>query len=170
MGREDTMDPRIESALAELDGVHNDVVEFVRGCDEREWREMTVEGWPVGVVAHHIAVGHVKVIGWLDHLRRGEAVPGDPASHDEGNAQHAAEFDATTREQTLGDLEANKLRLGEYLTGIRPEEMSREAVHGPAGGVVISVERMMRATGGHARAHLANMREVVERDAEERAS
>src|SRR4051794_2936442 len=146
------MDPRIEDARAELDGVHAEVVEFVRGCDEREWRKLTtVEGWPVGVVAHHIAVGHVKVIGWLDHLRRGEAVPGNAASHTEGNAQHAAELDSTTKDQTLDDLEANEARLSEYLAGITPEEMSREAVHGPAGGIVMSVERMVRATGGHAR-------------------
>jgi hypothetical protein len=165
------MDPRIETALTELDEVHAEVVEFVRGCDEREWRELTtVEGWPVGVVAHHIAVGHILVIGWLDHLRRGEAVPGDPSGHDEGNARHAAEFDRATKQQTLDDLQANKARLVEYLAGITPEEMSRQAVHGPAGGVVISVERMVRATAGHPRAHLANMREVVERDAAERAS
>ena len=165
------MDPRIEQAVAELDDVHAEVVEFVEGCDEREWRELTtVEGWPVGVVAHHIAVGHVKVIGWLDHLRRGEPVPGNGASHDEGNAQHAAEFRSTTKRQTLDDLETNAARLREYLQGISSEEMPREAEHGPAGGVVISVGRMVGATARHPRAHLANMREVVDRDAAERAS
>jgi hypothetical protein len=51
------MNERITQALAQFDEVHADVVEFVRGCTEHDWRERTtVEGWPVGVVAHHIAV------------------------------------------------------------------------------------------------------------------
>ncbi|HEY7280584.1 MAG TPA: DinB family protein [Actinomycetota bacterium] len=156
------MDPRIEQALAQLDEVHVEVVEFVRGCDEREWREVsTVEGWPVGVVAHHIAAGHEKVIEWLDHLRRDEAVPGNGDTHDEGNAHHAAEFASTTKQQTLDDLETNEARLRQYLQGITAEEMSREAVHGPAGGVVISVERMVGATARHPRLHLEHMRDAV---------
>jgi len=162
------MDPRIEQAVAELDEVHAEVVEFVLGCDEREWRELTtVEGWPVGVVAHHIAVGHLMAMGWIDLLRRNEPVPGNPDTHDEGNAEHAAEFDSTTKQQTLDDLEANKERLREYLMGIQPDEMANEAEHGPAGGVVISVERMVGATARHPRMHLENMRATVASDQEQ---
>lgn len=156
------MNQRIEQAVQELDEVHAEVVSFVRACDEREWREVsTVEGWPVGVIAHHIAVGHTAAIRWIDHLRRGEAIPGDPDSHDEGNARHAAEFASTTKEQTLADMESSAARLREYLLTIPVEELRREAEHGPAGGRVISVERMVLATARHPRMHLENMRAAI---------
>jgi hypothetical protein len=164
------MDPRIEEALAQFDEVHADVVVFVRDCTERDWRERTtVEGWPVGVVAHHIAVGYTTAMGWIDHLRRSEPVPGNEDTHDEGNALHAAEFASTTKGRTLADLEANAARFREFLVGITAEEMPREAEHGPAGGHVISVERMVGATARHPRAHLDNMIAAVSGD-EERAS
>jgi hypothetical protein len=164
------MDSRIEEALAQFDDVHADVVEFVRGCDEREWRELTtVEGWPVGVVAHHIAVGYVTAIGWIDHLRRSEPVPGNEDTHDEGNALHAAVFASTTKDQTRADLEANAALFRQFLVGVSSEEMPRKAAHGPAGGVVISVERMVAATARHPRAHLDNMIAAV-RSHQERAS
>lgn len=160
------MDPRIEQALRAFDETHADVVSFVRACDEREWREVTtIEGWPVGVIAHHIAVGYETAIRWIDHLRRGEAVPGDEESHDAGNARHAAEFSSTTKGQTLADLESGAVRLREYLTTIKVEEMPREAMHGPAGRV-ISVERMVGATARHPRMHLESMRGAVEGGAE----
>jgi hypothetical protein len=165
---EDAMDPNIEEALRQFDEVHAEVVAFVRGCDEHDWRERTtVEGWPVGVVAHHVAVGYTTAMGWIDLLRVGEPVPGNPDAHDEGNARHAAEFDRTTKEQTLTDLEANAATFREFLFRIEPEEMTREAPHGPAGGHVISVGRMVRATAGHPRLHLENMRRAVEADAEQ---
>jgi len=168
---EDPMDERISEAVRQFDEVHAEVVAFVLACDERDWRERTtVEGWPVGVVAHHIAVGYTTAMGWIDHLRAGEAVPGNPEAHDAGNAEHAAVFDQTTKAETLADLEANAATFREFLVRIEPDELSSEAVHGPAGGVVISVERMVRATAGHPRLHLEHMREAVAADDAEVAS
>ena len=165
------MDERVEEALRQFDGVHAEVVAFVRECDERDWRERTtVEGWPVGVVAHHIAVGYTTAMGWIDLLRRGEPVPGNPDSHDDGNARHASDFDRTTKDQTLADLEANGTVFREFLVGISADELPMEAVHGPTGGVVISVERMVRATAGHPRFHLDNMRQAVSGADAEQAS
>jgi len=161
------MDPQISEALLQFDEVHAEVVAFVSDRNEHEWRERTtVEGWPVGVVAHHIAVGYTTAMGWIELLRVGEPVPGNPDSHDEGNARHAAVFDRTTREETLADLEANAAIFREFLAGISADELPMEAVHGPAGGVVIGVERMVRATAGHPRVHLENMRQAVATDAE----
>jgi hypothetical protein len=162
------MDPRIEQALTQFDEVHAEVVAFVRACDEHEWRELTtVEGWPVGVVAHHIAAGYTTAMGWIELLRVGEPVPGNSDSHDDGNARHAAEFASTTKEQTLADLETNAAAFREFLAGISADELPMDAMHGPAGGVVISVERMVRATAGHPRFHLGNMRQAVSADAEQ---
>jgi len=156
------MDEVISEALGQFDEVHVEVVAFVHACDEHDWREVTtIEGWPVGVVAHHIAVGYTTAMGWIDHLRVGEPVPGNSDTHDEGNAQHAATFASTTKQQTLDDLEANAARFRSYLVGITAEELPNEAAHGPAGGVVISVERMVRATARHPRLHLEHMRDAV---------
>jgi hypothetical protein len=162
------MDERISEALRQFDEVHAEVVAFVRACDEHDWRERTtVEGWRVGVVAHHIAVGYTTARGWIDHLRIGEPVPGDPDSHAFGNAEHAAVFDRTTKEETLHDLESNAAVFREFLVRIQPGEMEKGAEHGPAGGHVITVERMVRATAGHPRLHLENMRTAVEVNTEQ---
>jgi hypothetical protein len=111
----------------------------------------------------------VTVIGWIEHLRRGEAVPGDSDSHDEGNARHAAEFDSTTKEQTLADLEANAATFREFVVTLSPEDLASEGVHGPAGGVVMGVEGLVGASARHPRFHLNNMIAAVA-EGEERAS
>src|SRR3954466_13885834 len=165
---EGAMDRRIEEALRQFVEVHAEVVAFVRDCDEHDWREAdTVEGWAVGVIAHHIAAGYATAIGWIDRLRIDEPIPGNGDTHDEGNARHAAEFASTTRQQTFDDLERNAAEFREYLVGITADELPRQAVHSPAGGVVISVERMVRATAGHPRLHLEHMREAVRREKEQ---
>jgi hypothetical protein len=156
-----------EGFAKQFEAKAQEVTSTVERISDADWKKVTAsETWPVGVVAHHIAAGYTKAMGWIDLLRRGEPVPGEPGTHDEGNADHAAKFGSTSKAQTLADLEANAATFRAYLAEIRADELPNEAVHGPAGGVVISVERMVRATAGHPRLHLEHMREAVAADAD----
>ena len=49
--------------------------------------------------------------------------------------RHASEFDRTTKDRTLADLEANAAIFREFLVGISANELPMGAVHGPAGDV-----------------------------------
>src|SRR3954467_6413693 len=79
----------LEGIIASLRSSNEAAVELVSVLDHEQWRRRTpAEGWPVGVAARHIALGHRQFVGWVDAMVAGRPVdPGDP---DAVNARHAA--------------------------------------------------------------------------------
>ena len=64
------------TALADdFSAANAEAMDFVRRCTAAEWT-LTVPGeeWPVGVVLHHIAVGHGHGARWLHDMASGEGV------------------------------------------------------------------------------------------------
>jgi hypothetical protein len=141
---------------------NDELIAFVESCDDAAWKA-TVPGdeWSVAADAHHCAVGHRTAMGWIEHMRRGDDVPGSRATHDEGNANHAEEYAEVGREETVALLRANGAEAARFLRGIRDDELAAQSTHGPAGGVTLSVAQMAAAFPGHVLAHLARMRVAV---------
>src|SRR5690242_4646600 len=80
----------LEEMAAALRASNDAAVELVSGVDDEAWRRTTpVEGWPVGVAARHIALGHREFVGWVERMLTGSPV--DPGDVDAVNARHAAE-------------------------------------------------------------------------------
>ncbi len=81
---------------------------FAQACDEREWAlSVPGEGWPVGVVLHHIAEGHAHGARWLQDMARGEGVTETAADVDRVNAVHAVRAEAVGPAETVALLEVN---------------------------------------------------------------
>ncbi len=76
-----------EQMAGDFDAANDEAIAFVESCTEGHWTAMVSgEDWPVGVVVHHIAVGHLQMIDWLGRARCGDAITKSAAEIDSDNA------------------------------------------------------------------------------------
>jgi hypothetical protein len=59
------MDQRAKNLAKRRRRFTDDVISFIEGCSEKNWRKVlaTKEEWTVGVTARHIGAGHFNAIG-----------------------------------------------------------------------------------------------------------
>jgi hypothetical protein len=134
----------------------------VRGCTESEWKTAVPgEGWPVGVVLHHIAVGHGHGVRWLQDMTGGEGVAETAEDIDRDNALHAVRMEAVGRDETLALLERNGALLQSFLRALSDDELDRTAPFGPAGGRAFPVEALAAVCARHTREHLGHARDAL---------
>jgi hypothetical protein len=150
-------------ALADdLAAANAEVMAFVGGCTDAEWNTaVPEEGWPVGVVLHHIAVGHGHGVRWLRDMASGQGVTESAEDIDRENADHAVRMEAVGPDETLALLEQNGAQLEATLRALSDEDLARTAPFGPAGGRVMPVEALAAVGARHAREHLGHARGAV---------
>jgi DinB family protein len=151
------------TALADdFSAANAEAMDFVRRCTAAEWTvAVPGEEWPVGVVLHHVAVGHGHGVRWLHDMASGEGVTDTAEGIDRENAVHALRMATVGRDETLALLEQNGTRLEAALRALRDEELDRTASFGPAGGRAMPTEALAAVAARHTREHLAHAREAV---------
>jgi hypothetical protein len=148
---------------AELETANDEAIAFVASCGDGQWTTMVAgEDWTVGVVLHHIALGHQQMIDWLGHLRRGEAIVKTAAEIDDDNARHAVEFADVSRRQTIEALRSHGAALAQLLGGLQPDELTRAASFGPGNGMAVTAEQLAPVAARHCLSHLAAARGALE--------
>jgi hypothetical protein len=153
----------IEARTQELLAASADFVGFVRSCTADEWqRTCAEEGWPVGVVAFHVARGHAVVRGWLQSLREGRDVTLTPAALDADNAAMASEAQSVTQSDVVELAEHNIEDLARFLRTLSDADLAMSARFGPGGGDEVSVGRLA-GSRGHLDRHLASIRATLAR-------
>lgn len=153
---------RAEDLAAQLEAINDGVMAEVSASGEEAWRRVTEnEGWPVGVVAHHIASVQRFFAGVLAGLASGARAPAlSNADVDENNARHAREFAGVGRPETMVALRVNSAELLEVIRGLSDDDLARTAliVDGQelTGAQVIELGLI-----GHLREHLASMQATI---------
>ena len=67
------MTTRAEHLTAQFQALNDEVIATVTGCTDAQWRQPCAgEGWPVGVVAHHIGAVQQAYAGMVETLAVGE--------------------------------------------------------------------------------------------------
>jgi hypothetical protein len=147
----------------EMIDANAEFVAFIETCSDEEWSRVTTsEGWPVGVVAHHVAGGHEVAAGWIRTIRGGSDVPGSPEAHDAGNHAKADEVAGISRDEVVDLANRNVAALVELLRSLDEEDLKKTGKFGPAGGRDMSVDRLAGARG-HLDGHLGSIRTAVGR-------
>ena len=144
------------TALADdFSAANAEAMDFVRRCTATEWT-VTVpgEGWPVGVVLHHVAVGHGHGVRWLHDMAAGDGVTDTAESIDGENAVHALRTATVGQDETFALLEQNGTRLEAALRVLSDEELDRTAPFGPAGGRAMPTLALAAVAARHTREHL----------------
>jgi DinB family protein len=148
----------LEEIVAGLRSSNDAAVELVSGLDEDQWRRVTVgEGWPVGVAARHIALGHRQFVGWVDRMVAGRPV--DPGDIDAVNARHALAGIVATPDEVAHLLRVEGDAAVAALTSLSPEDVAGEVDFGGGRRPRIA---LLGASVRHVDVHLASIRASVE--------
>ena len=123
----------------------DEVIKTVEALTEEQWRLKTAdEGWPVGVVAHHLVAGSgIEQIEWV---LSGHTTPfwADMSDLDAENAQHAGDFADCTKEETLDLLRGVSSRIEEVLGELTDEQLKLRDV--TVGGGPTTIEQFILIT------------------------
>jgi hypothetical protein len=149
---------------AQIEAANDELIAYVESCSDEDWAKTCEgEGWPVGVVAHHIAWGHHIAAGWIRTLVAGHQIPGSPEQHDAGNAAAAAEAIGITRDEVIALARQNIVELADVVRSLTEDDLAKTAAFGPGGGFEMSVGRLAGARR-HLDHHLGSIRTAVGRE------
>jgi uncharacterized protein (TIGR03083 family) len=147
----------LEEIVARLRSSNEATVELVWALDDDQWRRLTpAEGWPVGVAARHIALGHRQFVGWVQGMVAG--VPVDPGDLDAVNARQAADGIVAEPEETARLIREEGDRALTVLTSLKPDDVDGEV---DFGGRRMPRVALLGASVRHVDAHLASIRAAV---------
>ena len=134
------------------------------GVNAPEIRLGEDENRPVGVIAHHVAIGLAQHAEMVQQLARGEPVRMpelDLSALAAFNARHAAENPHPDQATTLDLLRQHASELAVVIRGLSDESLDRP---GDAYGFRLTVEEFVnRFAIGHGSWHLSSIRATVER-------
>lgn len=154
---------RGDHLAAQLDAINDEVIAAVEACTDEQWRRPTAaEGWPVGVVAHHIAEVQQALGGAVGALAAGEFPPAamSSASVEENNARHARDRAAVGKAETLAALRASGPELARLLRGLADEQVDSVAM--VFDGNEMTVAQVVEfALVGHFGQHLDSIRATI---------
>ena len=157
------MATRAEQLAAQFKAINEDIVAVVTECTDEQWRQPCAnEERSVGVVAHHIAEVNQAFAGIVEALAAGKTH--SPRSSMEevhrSNAQHAHDYAAVGKRETLDLLRANGAAVAQRLRSLGDEQLDHTA--GVFGGRELSVEQVVQwVVIGHAGEHLAGLRATI---------
>ena len=158
------------AALADrFEGMNQQMMQTVEGCSEPQWRTITArEGWPVRVVAHHVAAGHKTIAELIRLAATGQPEPAMTLEMlDRANAAHASQYANCTKAETLELLSRNGSAAAAIVRGLTDEELDRIVSAFrmrtypswvPAMSVAQTIERFLI---DHIREHLENILTVI---------
>jgi hypothetical protein len=153
---------RAASLADALATVNAEAIAFAQSCTDGQWRTLVPgEGWPVGVVIHHIAEGHANGLRWLETMASGTPVTDSGPDIDEWNVEHAIRCADVGVVETVALLAQNGARVEAAIRQLTDDQLDRTAPFGPAGGRALPAEQMAAVTAQHARGHLDHAREAV---------
>jgi hypothetical protein len=150
----------LDEIVAGLRSSNEAAAELVSALDHEQWRRRTpAEGWPVGVAARHIALGHRQFVGWVEGMVAGEPI--DPGDLDAVNASAAAAGIVAEPDEVARLLRYEGDRAVRVLTTLKPEDAEGEV---DFRGRRMPRMALLGASVRHVDAHLASIRAAVGAD------
>jgi regulator of RNase E activity RraB len=149
---------------AALEAANLELIQLVRGCSDEQWRELANDegdGRTVGVIAHHVAHGHLDTIEWMETALEGRAIEVTLADQAEVNARHAKTYHDVARDLTAGLLEANGRLLKERVERLSDDELAQTGHHAGAGRDM-TVEAFADLGRRHVTGHLATIKKALD--------
>lgn len=149
----------MDDLATQFEAANADAIAYVLGPAREHWgTETPEEGWPVGVTARHIALGHQLMNGWLAAVKSGTAVP-STGDIDEQNAAVAAQGVVASPEEVAQALRRGGETVAAALRDLTDEDLERDV---DFGGQPMPASRVAGAAERHVRTHLASMKAACE--------
>ena len=155
---------RAAALAADFAAANEEARQFAGSCTDADWhRNVPGEDWTVGVVLHHIAVGHANGLRWLRSMASGEGVSESAEDIDKANAAHATRAGSVGQVETTLPLANNGVLLEQALRALTDEELDRSAPFGPADGRMLPTGDLAAVAARHTRSHLSSALSAIGR-------
>jgi hypothetical protein len=157
------MGARAEAMAGKFDERYRELSKLVEGLSEADWKKVTsAEKWPVGVVAHHLAVAYGSVADLVRVVAAGQAVP--PRTMDmvhDNNAKHAKEHAGTGKAETLALLKTNGAKAAGIVRGLSDAELDRSAAVLTGMPPFTATQVIERILINHTDEHMGSMKATI---------
>ena len=149
------MGTRAEQFVAQFEATNNALIDAVEGCTDADGQKRSAsEGWPFGVLAHHVAISYAPIAGAARTVVEGGMLP-QMSLQDQAatNARHAEEHARVTQQETLDALRRTSVDVAAFLRGLDDERLARATT--AFGGREMSVAQIVEhVVIGHPKQHL----------------
>jgi uncharacterized damage-inducible protein DinB len=160
-GNGTTMSEQAVALAQRFEQTNDEAIRVVDSCAEDAWRAHHAgENRTVNVLAHHIAIGHQAIAGWVQGIATGQPLPAMTMdSFTEPNAQHARQYANVTKPEVIAALRLQGAAAASLVRGLSDEQLDRA-------GELLGSERRARDVIehiliGHVHNHLASIREAL---------
>ena len=130
---------------------------------DADWRKATsAEKWTVGVLAHHVALGHAAIANLIKTVASGQSVPNlTMEALDKMNAQHAREHANCTKAETLELHKKNAATAAGVVRGLSDAELDRSGTILTGRPPMTAQQAVERILINHVHDHLGSIRTTV---------
>ena len=150
------MSERARALADRFEQANRELIATVEGLSDAQWKAKTAsEGWSVGVVAHHVAGGHMGISGLVQKIANGEPVT--PPNIDKMNAEHAVQHANATKAETLALLRQNGAAAAAMVRSLGDAQLDQ--VGGSMG--MSAAQAIERILIGHVHDHHGSIRKAV---------
>jgi hypothetical protein len=159
--------PRAAHYAEQFEAAQQGFIRLVESLTDEQWRRVgrnypqrfneEDEGRPVGVIAHHVAISGPFIIDRIQGMLAGR--PLAPVDFRIGNARHAEEQAAVTREAVLDVLRTTQPQIAAAMRAI-PDSQLDEARDTPA-GPMSAAQRLERVLIGHLQSHRGSIEAAI---------
>ncbi len=157
------MSERAQTLAQRFDEELQAFIALTEAFTPEQWRQLsTIEGWPVGVVAHHVAIAFPVVTRWIQKVAAGRPVSLPRSAINEANAQHAQVEGGYAQADTIALLREHGAATAAYLRGLSDEELQQKAPLAPAEGQELSADQVIRhSLIHHIQEHKAHIQQAL---------
>ena len=157
------MGARAEALARQLEAKMEEATALLEQVSEADWKKTTAaEKWTVGVTAHHIASSYESATRIIRAIAAGQALAHFTRQIlDERNAQHARDFAACTKPETIALHQRGAAVAAAAVRGLSDAELARTGIVF-TGMPPVSVEDLInRILLAHIDAHFGSIRSTI---------
>lgn len=154
-----------EALAKQFEGKVQEATTVIERLSDADWKKVTsAEKWSVGVVAHHVAVGHEGIAGIIKTVSAGQSMPNFTMDMLHAmNAKHAQEHANCTKAETLALHKKNAAAAAALVRGFSDAELAKSGTV-LAGMPPMSVEQIVNGILiNHIDEHCGSIRATVGR-------
>ena len=151
----------------EFQTANDELVQMLGRATPEQWRMRTLDEGelrPVGVIALHVAVAHLRIARRVEAFARGEPVPGrHPELFDARNAREAANNPEPDQAATIERLRRDGAAITALIAGLSDAQLERTATEDEGGEVLSTAQVIELRQIGHVRSHLHTISAALNR-------
>jgi hypothetical protein len=159
------MGAKAEGLAKQFEAKVQDATAVIEKLSDADWKRITAaEKWPVGVVVHHVAMGHEGISRIVTTVAAGQPMPHFTLDmlHDM-NAKHAKDHASCTKAETLALHKKNAAAAAAAVRGLTDAELAKTGkvlADTPAMSVEAIVNGILI---NHIDEHVASIRKTLDR-------